>query len=83
MMRPDHGLGGMGGASQMQLPPLPLHTDGLRGVPPTAQQQSVTNSAASMDWTTSTLPGNICNVCLLHTHPFRVCRYTPSSNMRT
>ena len=54
MMRPDHGLGGVGGASQVQLPP---HTDvwglGLKGVPPTAP---VTNSAASMD---CTLPGKL------------------------
>ena len=57
MTRPDHGFCGVGGASQVQLPPLPPHTDvwglGLKGVPPTAP---VANSTASMD---CTLPGNL------------------------
>ena len=57
MMRPDRGLGGVGRASQVQLPALSPHTDvwgmGLKRVPPTAP---VTSSAASMD---CTLPGNL------------------------
>ena len=74
MMRPDRALGGVGGASQVQLPALSPHTDvwglGLKGVPPTTHQQPVTNSAASMD---CTLPGKLAMPHRLHNNYISEC----------